>query len=77
MTAQEHEDEPAGTDPMVDEAEQERRRKAYSAWWRHKRQAAAEKGVYPVDQYGMEIEGEALASWLRGMNQAAEDDAEE
>lgn len=64
MTAQEHEDEPAGTEPAVDEAERERRRKAYSAWSRSKLLSAARAGVYPVDQDGRTVIEDWLAALL-------------
>lgn len=72
-TASHEEDEPAGTGLVTDEAEQQRRRAEFGKWWRHKQRSAAEQGVYPVDADGLEIGGEALASWLRS---AYRDDAE-
>lgn len=73
MTTPEHEDEPAGTGLVTDDAEQQRRRAEFGKWWRHKQRSAAEQGVYPVGADGLEIQGEALASWLRS---AYQDDAE-
>jgi hypothetical protein len=62
------EDEPGNPVPPDTAA-----REAYSRWWRHKHRSAAEQGVYPVGADGLEIGGEALASWLRSPNQSAEE----
>jgi hypothetical protein len=71
MTAQEHEDEPAGTDPVVDEAEQERGRKAYSAWWRSKLLSAARAGSFPVDQDGRTV----IPDWLAALLELPQEEA--
>lgn len=65
MTASAHEeDEPADTDLVVGEVEQQRRRAAYSQWRRDAILSAARQGVYPVDKDGLTVVPEWLAAML-------------
>jgi hypothetical protein len=68
-----HDDEPAGTGPVADDAEQQRRRAAFGQWNRDKLLSAALQGTYPVDQDGRTV----VPEWLAAMLDPPEGDAEE